>query len=179
MSLDAVGFWTRCWAAIFAGDRSKQQIAAELPTLKPQVAGPNTEATPGAGAVVWLMPDVASLADEPSLSVKTAVNPVSADILILPSDTARHYRLAARLGSVRALNQPKIRIRKSAVPACTTKPLPKKHSAAGSTASRLKPRRHCASPRVLRPVSKSATIIQLSHSRPMPATQSAALQQTA
>lgn len=152
--------------------------AVALPTTTAPMPAPVPRAAPAAltATLVKFTPDAATAPDQ-AAAIATP-SPTSAEILSLPSDTARRYMLPARLGSVRALNQPKDRVRKAGRPACTTKPLPKR-PAATATASLLKPRRHCTSPRVLHPVSASATIIQLPQRRlPAPA-QSAALERTA
>ena len=182
MSLNSVGFWTRCWRAVFGGASSTQVPVADLPAQPAPMAPPTPRSSSGAtpAVIIRLSPEATSIAvtvEAPHASI-AAQAPVSAAILAMPSDATRHYMLAARLGSVRALNQPKARARKPAAPNCTTKPLPKRSSAAAA-ASALKRRRHCASPRVLRPVSTSATIIHLAQRRPMPPAQRASLQRTA
>lgn len=184
MSLNSVSFWTRCWRTVFGGTSSNHVTAAALPVAMGPITTPKPQATQAAAVatVIELVPDASLPAAEAGVQATAFVDAtpilVSAEILVLPSDAARHYMLAARLGSVRALNQPKSRIRKPAGPTCTTKPLPKRYSAA-APASALKPHRHCASPRVLRPVSTSATIIQLAQRRPQSPAQSAALKRTA
>ncbi len=159
MSRDSVGFWKRCWRTFFGADKSADAVAdpqlaagAEVIVLRPDVS-PDAEGRP----IAALAPHAIPASNAPAHAVIAPLELVSAEILTLPSDPGRHYMLSSRLGSVSALNQPKTRARKPAAPVCTTKPLRKRASAAA--APTLKPHRHYASPRVLRPERASAKIM--------------------
>lgn len=120
------------------------------------IAGLSNETTP-----VLVSPFVSFVASSEALGAAAVAHvSKSAEIVDFPSDLTRHYRLAARIASVHALNPPKALAPPKARIQSTTKPLPKLAPVAMSGNS-LKTRRSLAAPRVLRPARVSADVVRL------------------